>query len=213
MSVTGITTGSSDTRREAVPEAVVQPPLRRGWRWIAGWLKGWALRPRWRLRALTGGPRIRIGRRFSLQGRLTLRGPGEVVVGDDVVMASHVRPWTNTREARIEIGDRSYVNGTGFSSSRSIRVGCDAILADARIYDTDHHPVSRRRTSDRSLDAAVAPVTIAENVWIGSLAAVLKGVSIGPNAVVGFGAVVTRDVPADRLAVGNPARDAGPVPD
>jgi acetyltransferase-like isoleucine patch superfamily enzyme len=213
MSVTGITTGRSDVPREAVPEAVVQPPRRRGWRWIAGWLKGWALRPRWRLRALAGGPRIRIGRRFSLQGKLTLRGPGEVVLGDDVVVASHARPWTHAPEARIEIGDRSYVNGTGFSCARSIRVGRDAILADARIYDTDHHPLSRRRTSDRSLEAGVEAVTIAENVWIASTAAVLKGVSIGPNAVIGFGAVVTRDVPADRLVIGNPARDAGPVPD
>jgi acetyltransferase-like isoleucine patch superfamily enzyme len=213
MSVTGITTGRSDRRREAVPEAVVQPPLRRGWRWIAGWLKGWALRPRWRLRALTGGPRIRIGRRFSLQGRLTLRGPGEVVVGDDVVMASHVRPWTNTREARIEIGDRAYINGTGFSCALSIRVERDAIIGDARIYDTDHHPVSRRRTADRSLEPDVAPIAIAENVWIAGGSAILKGVAIGPNAVVGFGAVVTCDVPADRVVVGNPARDAGPVPD
>jgi acetyltransferase-like isoleucine patch superfamily enzyme len=191
----------------------VAPPNRRGRRWILGWLKGWALRPRWWLRALLGGPRIHIGRRFSLQGRLTLRGPGEVVLGDDVVVASHVRPWTNTREARIEIGDRSYINGTGFSCSRSIRVGRDAILADARIYDTDHHPVSRRRTSDRSLEPGVQPVAIAENVWIAAAAAVLKGVSIGANAVVGFGAVVTDDVLADRVVVGNPARDAGPVPD
>ncbi len=189
------------------------PPARRGRRWILGWLKGWAMRPRWALRALTGGPRIRIGRGFSLQGRLTLRGPGEVVLGDDVVVASHARPWTLTREARIEIGDRSYVNGTGFSCARSIRVGRDAILGDARIYDTDHHPVSRRRSADRSLEAAVQPVAIAENVWIAGGAAVLKGVSIGPNAVVGFGAVITRDVPADRIVAGNPARDLGPVPD
>jgi acetyltransferase-like isoleucine patch superfamily enzyme len=199
--------------REALPMPVVQAPSRRGRRWIAGWLRAWARRPLWKLRALTGGPRIRIGRRFSLQGRMTLRGPGEVVIGDDVVVAAHTTPWTNTAQARIEIGDRAYVNGTRFSCARSIRVGPDAILGDARISDTDHHPVSRRRTSDRSLEPAVAPITIAENVWIGGGAAVLKGVSIGPNAVVGFGAVVTRDVGPDRVAVGNPARDAGPVPD
>jgi carbonic anhydrase/acetyltransferase-like protein (isoleucine patch superfamily) len=199
--------------REPVPEPVVQTPHRRGRRWIIGWVKGWLRRPAWRLRALSGGPRIRVGRRFSLQGKLTLRGPGEVVLGDDVVVASHATPWTLFREARIEIGDRAFVNGTRFSCARSIRIGRDAILGDARIYDTDHHPVSRRRSSDRSLEAAVQPVTIAENVWIGGGAGILKGVSIGPNAVVAFGAVVTRDVPAERVVVGNPARDAGPVPD
>jgi acetyltransferase-like isoleucine patch superfamily enzyme len=199
--------------REPVPEPVVQAPHRRGRRWIVGWVKGWLWRPAWRVRAATGGPRIHVGRRFSLQGKLTLRGPGEVVLGDDVVVASHATPWTLFREARIEIGDRGFVNGTRFSCARSIRIGRDAILGDARIYDTDHHPVSRRRSSDRSLEAAVQPVTIAENVWIGGGAGILKGVSIGPNAVVAFGAVVTKDVPAERVVVGNPARDAGPVPD
>jgi maltose O-acetyltransferase len=105
------------------------------------------------------------------------------------------------------------VNGTRFSCALSIRIGNDAILGDARISDTDHHPVSRRRNVDRSLEAAVRPVVIADNVWIGGGAGVLKGVTIGPNAVVGFGAVVTKDVPADRVAAGNPARDLGPVPD
>jgi acetyltransferase-like isoleucine patch superfamily enzyme len=198
---------------EPPPAPELQPPLRRGRRWIAGWIKGWALRPLWRARALAGGPRIRVGRRFSLQGKLTARGPGEVVMGDDVVVASHATPFTNSPEARIEIGDRAFVNGTRFSCALSIRIGDDAVLGDARIQDTDHHPLSRRRNVDRSLEAVVRPITIADNVWLGGAVGVLKGVSIGRNAVVGFGAVVTRDVPADRVFAGNPARDVGPVPD
>ena len=50
------------------------------------------------------------------------------------------------------------------------------------------------------------PVVIESNVWIGGGAIILPGVTIGDNAIIGFGAVVTRDVPKERTTVGNPAR-------
>lgn len=53
---------------------------------------------------------------------------------------------------------------------------------------------------------AGAPITIGNNVWVGSGAIILPGVTIGENAVVGAGAVVSRDIPANVVAVGNPAR-------
>ena len=53
---------------------------------------------------------------------------------------------------------------------------------------------------------AAQPITIADNVWLGGGVVVCPGVSIGANSVIGAGAVVTRDVPANSLAVGNPAR-------
>jgi acetyltransferase-like isoleucine patch superfamily enzyme len=199
--------------REPLPEPVVAPPRERGRRWIVGWLRGWARRPLWRLRERVGGPSIRVGRRFCLQGKLVVRGPGEFVVGDDVVVSGHVDPGTYSPEARIEIGDRAYINGTAFSCALSIRIGNDAILGRARIQDTDFHPASRRRSVDRSLEAPVGPITIGENVWVAAEAAILKGVTIGSNSVVGLGAVVRRDVPADRIVLGNPAQDVGPVPD
>jgi maltose O-acetyltransferase len=50
------------------------------------------------------------------------------------------------------------------------------------------------------------PIVIEENVWIGGSAILLPGVTVGRNAVVGAGAVVTRNVPANTVVVGNPAR-------
>ena len=50
------------------------------------------------------------------------------------------------------------------------------------------------------------PIVIGNDVWIGANAVVLPGVTIGDNVIVGAGAVVTRDIPANVVAVGNPAR-------
>ena len=183
------------------------------WTWRLGWIKGWVLRPLWHLQARLGGSRVIVGQRFSLQGALVFRRPGTVVFGNDVVVASRATPFTHSRTARIEIGDRSFVNGTRFGCAQSIRIGTDALLGDARITDTDHHPVSRRRSTDHSLSSVIKPVRIEDNVWVGAGAVVLKGVTIGRDSVVAFAAVVTKDVPPGRIVGGNPAQDLGPVPD
>ena len=171
------------------------------------------MRPWWRLRELFGGSRVRVGKRFSLQGKLTIRGPGTVVFGDDVLVASHATPFTHARDARIVIGDRAFVNGTRFGCAVEIRIGADADVGDARIFDTDFHPVSRRRRTDHSLQPASGPVVIEDNVWVGGDTAVCKGVTIGRDSVIAFAAVVTKDVPPGRIWGGNPARDIGAVPD
>ncbi|WP_376715052.1 DapH/DapD/GlmU-related protein [Janibacter limosus] len=65
--------------------------------------------------------------------------------------------------------------------------------------DHDVHP-------DRRSDMHPAPIVIGRKVWIGANATILKGVTIGDGAIVAAGAVVTKDVPADSIVVGAPAR-------
>jgi len=80
------------------------------------------------------------------------------------------------------------------------------------IYDTDLHPADAElRRQDYGPPEAVdgAPITIEDDVWLGVGAIVLKGVRIGRGAIVGAGAVVTRDVPAYTIVAGNPARTIG----
>jgi acetyltransferase-like isoleucine patch superfamily enzyme len=180
------------------------------WRW--GWLRGWAARPTWRVRELLGGPRIRVGRRFSLLGRLKAHGPGEVIIGDDVTVDALTTPFTHSPGARIEIGSGSYVNGTRFGCASLIRIGQRAILADARIIDTDFHSLHAAERHDPRAPVLTAPIVVEENVWVGGGAAVLKGVHIGKDAVVGFGSVVVHDVEAGSVVAGNPARPVARVP-
>ena len=175
--------------------------------------RGRLMPPLWRLRALFGGPTVVVGRRLSIERRLVISGPGTVVLGNDVSVGLETVLYTINREARIEIGDRVFLNGTRVNCAQSVRIGRDSMIGRAWILDTDYHSTSRRRRTDPTLEKGVGPVDIAENVWIATQAGILKGVSIGQNAVVSFGAVVVRDVPPDRIVGGNPAVDLGPVPE
>jgi carbonic anhydrase/acetyltransferase-like protein (isoleucine patch superfamily) len=71
----------------------------------------------------------------------------------------------------------------------------------AYITDSDWHDIYNRIITGKT-----APVHIADNVWIGDSAIVCKGVTIGENSIVGAGAVVTGDIPANAVAAGNPAK-------
>jgi acetyltransferase-like isoleucine patch superfamily enzyme len=122
-----------------------------------------------------------------------------------------VTPWTYTAEAIIIIGSDSYVNGTRFGCAREISIGRGAILADARILDTDFHSTHADR-HDPTAPVRVRPVHIEENVWVAAAVGILPGTTIGRNSVVAFGAVCAGAYPEDVIIAGNPARPIGPIP-
>ena len=106
---------------------------------------------------------------------------------------------------RISIGDRTFVNhGLVALDVAEIRIGADCQIATYVQLLTATHPVdpdARREKWEGS-----KPITIGDNVWLGGGVIVLAGVTIGENTVVGAGAVVTKDLPPNVVAVGNPAR-------
>ena len=85
-----------------------------------------------------------------------------------------------------------------------ITIGRDCQVGPNVQLLTPTHPVEPQPRRDK-LEAA-QPIVIGDNVWLGGGAIVLPGVTIGENSVIGAGAVVTRDIPANVVAVGNPAR-------
>lgn len=108
-------------------------------------------------------------------------------------------------EAMIEIGAGSRLsNNISIVAMAGIRIGERCLIGDSvSIYDCDFHELDPLR---RMEGGPVEPVSVGNNVWIGSRAIILRGVTIGDNSVIGAGSLVTRNVPPDCVAAGIPAK-------
>lgn len=117
----------------------------------------------------------------------------------------------------IYFGNNCEVNmNCTFLDDNKIIIGDNALIApNVQIY-TAFHPVNaRERFGEPKEDGTfqfcktqTAPVTIGNNVWIGGGAIIMPGVKIGDNVVIGAGSVVTKDIPSNKVAYGNPCRVA-----
>ncbi|TDC38006.1 sugar O-acetyltransferase [Micromonospora sp. 15K316] len=107
--------------------------------------------------------------------------------------------------ARIRLGARCFVNFNAvFLDVAPITIGADVQIGPNVQLLTPTHPVEPEPR--RAKWESARPITIGDNVWLGGGAIVLAGVDVGANTVVGAGAVVTRDLPPNVVALGNPAR-------
>jgi maltose O-acetyltransferase len=125
-------------------------------------------------------------------------GQGVTLVGDVVPVE-----FVSYRDACISIGDHTFINyGSSISAYKHVKIGRHCLLGHhTLIVDRNEHGVERRE-----LVLPPAPVIIEDHVWIGSRVTILPGVFVGHHSVIGAGSVVNRDIPANCLAVGNPAR-------
>jgi len=107
--------------------------------------------------------------------------------------------------SRISLGARTFVNfGLTALDVAPITIGEDCLIGPHVQLLTPTHPVDPEPR--RAKLEAARPITLGDNVWLGGGVVVCPGVTIGDNTVVGAGSVVTRDLPANVVAVGNPAR-------
>jgi len=123
-------------------------------------------------------------------------------VGEDTELRS---PLYVDYGSNLRIGARCFANyGLVALDVADITIGDDVQIGPNVQLLTPTHPVDPGPRRDKW--EAAKPITIQDNVWLGGGAIVMPGVTIGANTVVGAGAVVTRDLPPDVVAVGNPAR-------
>lgn len=171
---------------------------------LAWWaLRGLQLGPGWRCYGLPiiqrhRRSRIRIGRGMNLRSAAMSNplGPNHPVI------ISARRPG-----ASLIIGDDFGMTGGSLICDESIAIGNRVwVGANAVIADTDFHPLDAALRRVRPLAAKTAPITIADDVFIGMNAIILKGVHVGEGAVIAAGSVVSRDVPPGTVAAGSPAR-------
>jgi acetyltransferase-like isoleucine patch superfamily enzyme len=160
------------------------------------------------------GVNIAPSSKISIKSARTARR-GNVRIGADSIV--HCRFSFDRPQSRIVIGNRCYIGNSQLVVANAIEIGDDSIISwGVTIVDHNSHALS---WEDRKLDVrdwgrgvkdwssvSVKPVVIQEKTWIGFNAVILKGVTIGTGAIVGAGAVVTRDVPAFAVVAGNPAK-------
>ncbi len=134
----------------------------------------------------------------------------EALVGHVGARVEVVPPVQMDYGTHVSLGDGVFVNfNCVFLDTCAVTIGAGTLLGPGvQVYAATHptDPGVRRAGLEMG-----APVTIGRNVWIGGGAILLAGVTIGDDSVVGAGSVVTRDVPAGVLAVGNPCRVLRPV--
>jgi maltose O-acetyltransferase len=122
--------------------------------------------------------------------------------GDDSEVLS---PFQCDYGYQITIGARSFINfGAIILDSAPVRIGDDVQIGPSVQLITPTHPLDP--TARRTRFESALPIRVGDGAWLATGVIVLPGVTIGADAVVGAGSVVTKDVPERHLCFGNPAR-------
>jgi acetyltransferase-like isoleucine patch superfamily enzyme len=166
-----------------------------------------------RLLLRLGWQKLLLGRRLQLDG-LAFIGPGcALEVGPRATLDIGRWAWIGhgckirSHEGTVSIGAKTVLGQEcTISSFQHVSIGRECVIADrVMLIDFDHGMVEVERPI-RLQGIYKRDVRVGHNVWIGYGACVLRGVTVGDNAVIGTNAVVTKDVPANAVVAGVPAR-------
>lgn len=144
------------------------------------------------------------GRNYLGCGEVNISSSGRFVCGHSNVIQ---KGFNIEVSGELKIGDRNYFNrNLSIVCFEKIEIGNDCLIADSvHIYDHDHRTEDPNKLT-REQGYSTKPVIVGNNVWLSDRVTILKGVTIGDGAIIGAGAVVAKDIPANAVAVGVPAR-------
>ncbi|MDK9773407.1 DapH/DapD/GlmU-related protein [Vibrio sp. B181a] len=140
---------------------------------------------------------------------LNIQGKGRLIFNDGLMVGVYPSPnlyhgefYLEARHigAKIEIGRRVFINNSAviIADKSSITIGDDTLIGPNFIcFDSNFHPLNAKKRL--SQDYQCKPVSIGQNVFIGANVTILQGVTIGDNSVIGAGAVITCDVPENKI--------------
>ena len=114
-----------------------------------------------------------------------------IIIGNNVGMSSPCI-WINER---LTIGDH-------------VKIGGNCVILDTDTHQIDYLARRGEKADSEDITTTIqsAPITIEDDVWVGTNCIILKGVTIGARTVIGAGSVVTKSIPADSIAAGNPCK-------
>ncbi|MBR1463143.1 MAG: acyltransferase [Prevotella sp.] len=172
---------------------------------------------------------ICFGRNLTVYNKVYVTGyagVGRIAIGDNFHFTSGdgINPicrnlrgciHLGSKQAEIVIGNNVGMSSTCIWVNNRLTIGNNVnIGGNCTILDTDTHQIDyQSRRGEKRADSnnpyttiQSAPITIEDDVWIGANCIILKGVTIGARSVVGAGSVVTKSIPADCIAAGNPCK-------
>lgn len=152
---------------------------------------------------LRGG---QVGRKVRLGHSVRVDRPWTVTIAERAEIEPDVWFKVVDDEAKIEVGAYTFIGrGTEIDASLSVSIAAHVLIAPG-VFITDHDHVTDGRESIDGQGCRAKSVVIDDGAWIGARSVLLPGVHVGRGAVVGAGAVVTRDVPDWAIVAGVPAR-------
>jgi acetyltransferase-like isoleucine patch superfamily enzyme len=157
--------------------------------------------------------KLRFGKRLQTDGICFVCRGVQLEIGRDATLRIGRWAWLGhgtkirVHEGEVCIGTKTVMGQEcTISAFQHVSIGRECIVADrVMLIDFDHGAVEVERPI-RLQGIYKRDVRVGHNVWMGYGACVLRGVSIGDNAIVGTSAVITKDVPADAVVAGSPAR-------
>ncbi len=157
-----------------------------------------------KMKIVNGIPIIAQPALFCGKGKITFNGTVNVGYSrSPCFFSGYCYFEVRTLEATILIEDGTYINNNFavISEGAGIEIGKQCLIGPGvSIFDSDFHGLVNRSEPQKS------PIHIGDNVFIGANAIILKGVTIGNNSTIAAGAVVAKDIPANVVAAGNPAK-------
>lgn len=170
---------------------------------------------------------IKYGRNCKIFNKVFILGHGNVIIGDNFSFYSgdsvnpisrNIQGCINTvHSGVVEIGNDVGLSSTCIWAQEKIKIGNNVnVGGDCLILDNDAHPIDfaiRRNDFLREKgeleylkNVKTQPIIIDDDVWIGARCIILKGVHIGARSIIAAGSIVTKDIPADSIAAGNPCK-------
>ena len=149
-----------------------------------------------------------IGKNSLLRdSNIFIKGNNNIIyIGDDCVV-NNTSIILDNEGSEIRIGNKTSIAKVQIVSLEpyKIEIGEDCMLSyDIEIRNTDSHKIYDKNTNERINEGS--SINIGNHVWLGMRAIILKGVTIGDNSIVAAGSIVTKDVKANTIISGNPAK-------
>ena len=156
---------------------------------------------------------LKLGAHIFISDRVLLfqaYNGGAITLGDRVAILRDTILETGDG-GRITVGDEAYIHPRCQINAyvTAIEIGARVLIAANTAFYTHNHGTKPGEPIISQPLASKGPIVVGDDAWIGSGVVVLGGVRIGPGAVVGAGSVVTRDIPAQSIAIGVPAKVVG----